>query len=109
MSVVIIGGNECMVRQYKDLCQEYNFDAKVFPKQSSSLKGIGSPDLMVLFTGTVSHKMVKNALHETKGRNVRVVRSHTSSMSALKNILEEHIGQEVPACPINSCSVCGRF
>ena len=91
MSVVIIGGNECMVRQYKDLCQEYSCDAKVFPKQNSSLKGIGKPDLMVLFTGTVSHKMVKNALNETKGRKVRVIRSHTSSMSALKNILEENI------------------
>ena len=53
MSVVIIGGNECMVRQYKDLCQEYQCDAKVFPKQKSSLKGIGCPDLMVLFTSTV--------------------------------------------------------
>ena len=38
MSVVIIGGNECMVRKYKDLCQEYQCDAKVYPKQKSSLK-----------------------------------------------------------------------
>ena len=71
MSVVIIGGNECMVRRYKDLCREYRCSAKVFPKQNSSLKGIGNPDLMVLFTGTVSHKMVRNALNETKGQNVR--------------------------------------
>ena len=91
MSVVIIGGNECKVRQYKDLCQEYECEAKVFPKQKSSLKGIGKPDLMVLFTSTVSHKMVRNALNETKGQDVRTVRSHTSSMSALKNILEENI------------------
>lgn len=46
MSVVIIGGNECMVRRYKDLCRAYRCNAKVFPKQNSSLKGIGSPDLM---------------------------------------------------------------
>ena len=90
MSVVIIGENERMVRQYKDLCQEYECEAKVFPKQKSSLKGIGNPDLMVLFTSTVSHKMVGNALNETKGQDVRIVRSHTSSMSALKSILEEH-------------------
>ena len=91
MSVVIIGGNECMVRQYKELCQEYQCEAKVYPKQKSSLKGIGSPDLLVLFTGTVSHKMVRNALSETKGQDVKVIRSHTSSMSALKNILEENL------------------
>ncbi len=24
MSVIILGGNECMERQYKDLCKEYN-------------------------------------------------------------------------------------
>lgn len=98
MSVVIIGGNECMVRRYKDLCQEFRCDAKVFPKKKSSLKGIGNPDLMILFTGTVSHKMVRNALNETKGHDVRIVRSHTSSMSTLKNILEENVATEMVAC-----------
>lgn len=100
MSVVIIGGNECMVRQYKNLCREYQCNAKVYPKQNSSLKGIGNPDLLVLFTGAVSHKMVRNALSETKGQDVKVVRSHTSSMSALKNILEENIKQEEMVCPM---------
>ncbi|MFR5889448.1 MAG: DUF2325 domain-containing protein [Lachnospiraceae bacterium] len=32
MSVVIIGGNECMVREYKDLCTSYKCRAKVFRK-----------------------------------------------------------------------------
>ena len=91
MSVVIIGGNECMVRQYKELCEEYQCKAKVYPKNNGSLKGMGNPDLLVLFTGTVSHKMVRNALSETRGQNVKVVRSHTSSMSALKTILEENV------------------
>lgn len=56
MSVVIVGGNECME----------------------------------LFTNTVSHKMVRSALSEVKSGNNKVVRCHTSSMAALKNILEEH-------------------
>lgn len=91
MSVVIIGGNECMVRNYKTLCEEYRCKAKVYPKLTGGLKGIGTPDLLVLFTGTVSHKMVRNALKEVRGQNTRVIRSHTSSISALKNILEENI------------------
>ena len=90
MSVVIIGGNECMVREYKELCKEYKCKAKIYPKMSGCMKNIGTPDLLVLFTSTVSHKMVQCALSESKGRNVRIARSHTSSMSALKNILEEH-------------------
>lgn len=90
MSVVIVGGNECMVRQYKDLCRQYQFEARVYPKMSGGLKKIGSPDLLVLFTSTISHTMVKCALREAKGQHVRIARSHTSSMAALKNILEAH-------------------
>ena len=50
MSVVIVGGNECMIRQYKNLCSEYKCKAKVYPKMASGLKNIGTPDLLVLFT-----------------------------------------------------------
>lgn len=49
MSVVIIGGNECMVRKYKDLCGEYKCKAKVYPQKTGALKDIGTPDLLVLF------------------------------------------------------------
>ncbi len=90
MSVVIVGGNECMIRQYKDLCSEYKCKAKVYPKMTNGLKNIGTPDLLVLFTNTVSHKMVRCALSEAKGQNIKIARSHTSSIAALKSILEEH-------------------
>lgn len=91
MSIVIVGGNECMTRQYKELCGEFNCTAKVYPKTTSGLKSIGSPDLLVLFTNPVSHKMVRCALNETKGRNTKIARSHRSSMAALRSILEEHV------------------
>ena len=92
MSVVIVGGNECMERKYIDLCKEHSCDAKVFTKLKGRMKTqIGQPDLLVLFTNTMSHKMLKVALSEVKGLNTPVARSHTSSLSALKNILQEHI------------------
>lgn len=90
MSVVILGGNECMVRQYKELCGEYRCKAKVYPKMSGRMKDIGNPDLLVLFTNTISHKMVKRALQDIKNTEVKIERSHNSSMSALKSILENH-------------------
>ena len=91
MSVVIVGGNECMVRKYKDLCREYRCSAKVFAKNKGSLRNkVGSPDLLVLFTSTMSHRMVRCALNETKGTSTIVARAQTSSMAALRNILEEH-------------------
>lgn len=92
MSVVIVGGNECMTREYKKLCTEYNFKAKVYPKMAAGLKNIGSPDLLVLFTGTVSHKMIKCALSDVNSKTTKIARSHSSSIAALKTILNEHKG-----------------
>lgn len=101
MSVVIVGGNECMIRQYKELCESYKCNAKVYTNMNTGMKNLGSPDLIVLFTSTISHKMVRCALREAKGDNIKIARSHTSSISALKNILEEHINKEVNSCLTN--------
>ena len=91
MSIVIIGGNERMVCQYTDICKDYGYKAKVFPKENGAIrKKIGCPDLMVLFTNTVSHKMVISASQEAKKNNIPVARIHTSSASALKCALDEH-------------------
>ena len=38
MSIVILGGNECMERRYMDLCQSYRCRAKVFIKPVGGLK-----------------------------------------------------------------------
>ena len=92
MSVVIVGGNERMERCYKDLCKEYDCTAKVIMHMSSALRDIGHPDLLVLFTGAASHKMVSRALNCVKGQNVSVARCRSGSMAALRNILDQHIG-----------------
>ncbi len=94
MSVVIVGGNECMIRQYKELCRSYNCSVRVYTNMNAGLKNMGCPDLLVLFTSTISHTMVRCALREAKGGRVRIARSHTSSMAALRGILEKHIMQE---------------
>ncbi|MGN0363748.1 MAG: DUF2325 domain-containing protein [Bilifractor sp.] len=89
MSVVIIGGNECMERRYMDLCRKHGCDAKVFCKFNTRMMSrIGSPDLLILFTHTVSHKMVQYALNETSPKT-KIIRSHTSSITSLSKILEE--------------------
>ena len=88
MSVVIIGGHDRMVCQYKKICKEYNCKAKVFTQMSGNLKElIGSPDLLILFTNTVSHKMVRCAVSEAEKCNADIVRCHTSSSAALNEIL----------------------
>ena len=91
MSVVIIGGNERMVCQYTDICKDYGCKAKVFPKEHDSVKKkIGNPELMILFTNTVSHNMVITASQEAKKNNIPIARIHTSSATALRSVLDEH-------------------
>ena len=94
MSVVIIGGHDRMVRQYKEICENHKYKAKVFTQMKTGLdKLIGRPDLLILFTNTVSHKMVKCAMDGAKRSNARVVRCHTSSGAALTEILEQEAVQ----------------
>ena len=45
---------------------------------------------VMLFTNTVSHKMVTNAVAEAKRNHVQIERVHTSSASALHGILEQY-------------------
>ena len=91
MSGVIIGGHDRMVRQYKEICENHKYKAKVFTQMKTGLdKLIGRPDLLILFTNTVSHKMVLAAAQEAKRNNIPVARIHTSSAAALKGVLNEY-------------------
>ena len=90
MSVVIVGGHDRMVSQYKKICKAHHCKAKVFTQMSGNLSAqIGRPDLLILFTNTVSHKMVQCALAETDKNQTNIVRCHTSSGTALHEILEK--------------------
>ena len=88
MSVVIIGGNECMERKYREMCSRFGCRSKVFCKPGADMKNrIGKPDVLILFTHTVSHKLVQNALKNIASET-KIIRSHTSSLASLKGILE---------------------
>lgn len=102
MSVVIVGGNECMASRYCQLCREYSCKAKCYPKFARSFKNLGCPDLLVLFTSTMSHKMLHAVLSTTKGQNIPIARCHSSSMAALRQVLEAHTegGNKSPAPPV---------
>lgn len=91
MSVVIVGGHDRMVQKYKEICKKNKCKAKVFTQMSASMnKQIGDPDLLVLFTNTVSHKMIKTAVGRAKKNKTEIVRCHTSSATALEGILKPY-------------------
>ncbi|MDR2648617.1 MAG: DUF2325 domain-containing protein [Clostridiales bacterium] len=92
MIVVIVGGHDRMVCQYKGICKEYGCKAKVYTQAENNLEGlIGRPDLIVLFTNPVSHKMAIIARKMAAYRDIAIVQSHCGSGSALRNILSENL------------------
>lgn len=80
--------------RYKEICAGFGCKCKVFTQCPRNLKNqIGDPDLIVLFTNTVAHKMVNIATEQAEKNKVRIERCHTSSACALKNILENHFSK----------------
>ncbi|MCT4686948.1 DUF2325 domain-containing protein [Vallitalea sp.] len=89
MSIVLIGGHDRMHREYKTVCKNAGHKLKVFTQMSGGLsKSIGTPDALLIFTSTVSHKMVKIANKEAKKKNIPVLRCHSSSIDALHNSIK---------------------
>ncbi len=91
MSVVVVGGNDRMAARYKDICKEYNCKAKVFTQMPSDFENkLGTPDLMVVFTNTCSHKMVSRVNQRSRKYDIPVARIHSASATALKSVLEQY-------------------
>ena len=91
MSVVVIGGNDCMATRYKDICKGYNCKAKVFTQMPSDFENkLGNPDLMVVFTNTCSHKMVNVVDRKARKNDIPVAKIHSAGACALKSVLEQY-------------------
>lgn len=80
-----------MSSRYKDICKSYNCKAKVFTKMQTDFESkLGTPDLMVVFTNTCSHKMLNSVNKKSGKKDIPVVRIHTASATALKTVLEQY-------------------
>ncbi|WP_333638115.1 DUF2325 domain-containing protein [Tissierella praeacuta] len=88
MSIVLVGGHDRMHDEYKEVCNKHGYKMKIFTQMPSRFnKSIGQPDAIVLFTNTVSHKMVLVAIKEAKRKSIPIFRCHTSSRSSLEETL----------------------
>ena len=91
MSIVVVGGNDRMATRYKDICKSFKCTAKVFTQMPADYENkLGTPDLMVVFTNTCSHKMVQRVNQRAAQYDIPVARIHSASVSALKNVLNQY-------------------
>ncbi|MPW26318.1 DUF2325 domain-containing protein [Alkalibaculum sp. M08DMB] len=90
MSIILVGGHDRLHDTYKGVGSKRGHKMKVYTQMPPKFeKNIGSPDGIVLFTSTVSHKMVGIAVKEAKRKGIPVIRCHNSSAGSLeKSIME---------------------
>lgn len=101
MSVLILGGHECMEKDYKKMLRAKGYNTKIYTKMPSGLKKrIGNPDAIVLFTSTISHSMAEMAISNAKRKNIPVIKIRNSSKVALNSCIEQ-----IDKCLLN-CSEC---
>lgn len=93
MSIVIVGGHDRMHCRYKEICKKFGCKCKVFTQCPANFKNqIGNPDVVIVFTKTVAHKMVSVASERAEKSGARIKHCHSSSACALHDALSECLG-----------------
>ena len=91
MSIVIVGGHDRMHFRYKDICKKFGCKCKVFTKCPANFQNqIGSPDIIIVFTKTVAHKMLNVASAQAAKTGAVIKHCNSSSAYALNEALSEH-------------------
>ncbi len=89
MSVAIIGGLDRLKRFYEKKCVDMGYRGKIFSQRVPNLANrMNGVDGIIIFTGTVAHPMVAEAIRVARVGGIPLERSHSSSVSALKRCLE---------------------
>ena len=84
-SIVVVGGILGLEPQYRRILEENNFFPRIFNHDSARLVGkIKRTDAIIIFTGTVSHKMAEKIKKMAALRDIPLITVQPSSISALK-------------------------
>ena len=90
MTLLVVGGNERMKRDYINLGKEKGYKTKVILNMSArALKDIGSPNAVVMFTSTVSHKLKSVVETQAKKKNIPVIRHYNSRKVSFMECLDK--------------------
>lgn len=90
MCAVLVGGMDRLRNDYIATAKELGVSLKVFTGQERSIKSqIGSADMLILFTGKVSHAARIEAMKHARSNNIPVQLVHSSGVTALRKCFEE--------------------
>ncbi len=89
MCAALVGGMDRLRNEYIETARGLGVDLKVFTGQERSIKSqLGDVDMMILFTGKVSHAARQEAVKHAKTRRIPLHMVHSSGVSSLRKCIE---------------------
>lgn len=90
MCAALVGGMDRLKREYMNEAKKNGIKLKCYTgKERKISNSLGNVDLVVLFTGKVSHKARKDVLGAVRSKNVQIIQSHSSGVSSLRDCLTQ--------------------
>jgi hypothetical protein len=88
MCAALVGGMDRLRQEYIGTAKALGIELKVFTGQERSIKNqLGELDILVLFTGKVSHAARMEAVRYAKNNNIPLHMTHSSGIAALRKCL----------------------
>lgn len=90
MCAALVGGMDRLRQEYIDTAKGLGVNLKVFTGQERSIRNqLGEVDMMILFTGKVSHAARMEAVKHAKSNNIPLRMVHSSGVSSLRKCIED--------------------
>ena len=90
MCAAFVGGMDRLKKEYIDAARGLGVDLKVFTGQERSIKNqLGELDVMILFTGKVSHAARQEVVKHARSNNIPLHMIHSSGVSSLRKCISE--------------------
>lgn len=88
MTVAILGGIDRLMPNYEKQAKRLGVNVKMYPRRVPNIQQrLQEVSGIVVFTGTISHPLVTEAVKVARSRGIPIERSHSSSVSGLKRCL----------------------
>jgi hypothetical protein len=84
-SVAVLGGIMTLQPHYQRILEENDLDPSIFNEDTAGIwKKVRGADMIILFSGTISHGMAIKARKAASSRGIPLVTLKRSSLSALR-------------------------
>lgn len=96
MTAALVGGMDRLQPHYQKEAKKAGYKLKMFTGTENTInERIGNIDLLIIFTGKVSHCAKKCAMNAARAENIPVKMCHSCGVSTLRECLNN------PDCPLN--------